>query len=141
MSGVFQNIDPPTPSPPGAGGGHTRWMERGWGVNSSEDARHCSVLNISKYFVLPTLVHCCAVCLSSMCIVKSLYRNFFIVGFPTLYCIDKVIRKYYTYDLVAFVSFPKLNIKPFFCQSPYLSTSYREKTRSIPLSFQNLSMS
>ncbi len=28
----------------GAGGGHTRWVERGWGVNSSEDARHCSVL-------------------------------------------------------------------------------------------------
>ncbi len=33
----------PTPSPPGefvppafgAGGGHTRWVERGWGVNSS----------------------------------------------------------------------------------------------------------
>jgi hypothetical protein len=43
VSGVFQNIDPPTPSPPGecvpfppldAGGGHTRWVERGWGVNS-----------------------------------------------------------------------------------------------------------
>jgi hypothetical protein len=29
MSGVFQNVDP---SPPfGAGGGHTRWVERGWG--------------------------------------------------------------------------------------------------------------
>jgi len=35
----------------GAGGGHTRWVERGWGVNSSEDARHCSVLYICKYFV------------------------------------------------------------------------------------------
>ncbi len=43
---------PPTPHrqasvyPPvfGAGGGHTRWVERGWGVNSSEDARYCSVL-------------------------------------------------------------------------------------------------
>ncbi len=42
----------PTPSPPGQcvspafgeGGGHTRWVERGWGINSSEDARHCSVL-------------------------------------------------------------------------------------------------
>ena len=34
-----------TPPPAfGAGGGHTRWVERGWGVNSSEDARHCSVL-------------------------------------------------------------------------------------------------
>ncbi len=26
----------------GAEGGHTCWVERGWGVNSSEDARHCS---------------------------------------------------------------------------------------------------
>ncbi len=39
MSCVFQNIDPPPPSPPGecvppafgAGGGHTRWVERGGG--------------------------------------------------------------------------------------------------------------
>ncbi len=30
------------------GGGHTRWVERGWVVNSSEDARHyCSVLYVS----------------------------------------------------------------------------------------------
>ena len=28
----------------GAGGGHTRWEERGWGVNILEDARHRSVL-------------------------------------------------------------------------------------------------
>jgi hypothetical protein len=35
----------------GAGGGHTRWLERGWEVNSSEEARHCSVLYIYKYFV------------------------------------------------------------------------------------------
>jgi hypothetical protein len=27
-------------------------VERGWGVNSSEDARHCSVLYIGKYFVI-----------------------------------------------------------------------------------------
>jgi hypothetical protein len=60
VSGVFQNIDPPTPlstpafgasskiltppppSPPafGAGGGHTRRAVRGWGVNILEDARH-----------------------------------------------------------------------------------------------------
>jgi hypothetical protein len=40
MSGVFRNIDPPIPSPPGesvtpafgaGGGGHTRWVERGVG--------------------------------------------------------------------------------------------------------------
>jgi hypothetical protein len=51
---------PPTPSQPGecvppafgAGGGHTRWVERGWGVNSSEEARHCSILYICKYFFL-----------------------------------------------------------------------------------------
>jgi hypothetical protein len=55
MSGVFRNINrPPSPHHPasvypppppafGAGGGHTRWVERGWGVNSSEDARHCTV--------------------------------------------------------------------------------------------------
>jgi hypothetical protein len=37
MSGVFRNIDPPPPHRPasvyppafGAGGGHTRWVERG----------------------------------------------------------------------------------------------------------------
>jgi hypothetical protein len=42
----------PPPPPFGAGGGHTRWVERGWGVNSSEDARHCSVLYKCKYFVV-----------------------------------------------------------------------------------------
>jgi hypothetical protein len=59
MSGVFRNITPyPTPSPPGecvppafgAGVGHTRWWRGGGAVNSSEDARHCSVLYICKYF-------------------------------------------------------------------------------------------
>ncbi len=61
MSGVFQNIDYTHPltarrvctSPAiGGGGGHTRWVERGWGVNILEDARHCSVLFICKYFVI-----------------------------------------------------------------------------------------
>jgi hypothetical protein len=50
---------PPTPSLPGecvppafgAGGGHTRWVDRRWGVKSSEDARHCSVLYICKHLV------------------------------------------------------------------------------------------
>jgi hypothetical protein len=44
MSGVFQNVPPAF----GAGGGHTRWVERGWGVNILEDTRHCSVLYICK---------------------------------------------------------------------------------------------
>ncbi len=62
MSGVFQNIDPSPPHRPasvycvppafGAGGGHTRWVERGWWVNILEDARHNSVLYICKYFVV-----------------------------------------------------------------------------------------
>ncbi len=59
MSGVFQNIDPPPPSSPGVcvlpafgvGGGHTRWVERKWGVNILKDARHSSVLYVCKYFV------------------------------------------------------------------------------------------
>ncbi len=59
MSGVFQKINPPPPHRPasvyppafGAGGANTRWAERGWGVNTLADARHCSVLYICKYFV------------------------------------------------------------------------------------------
>ncbi len=44
----------------GAGGGHILWVERGWRVNSSEDARHCSVLYRCKYFVpLPIYDHHC----------------------------------------------------------------------------------
>jgi hypothetical protein len=39
----------------GAGGGHTRWLERGGGgVNILEDVRHSSVLYVCKYFVVPT---------------------------------------------------------------------------------------
>jgi hypothetical protein len=58
MSGVFQNIDPPPPHLPasvyafGAVGGHTRWVESGWGINILEDARNC--IRIRKYFVPPT---------------------------------------------------------------------------------------
>jgi hypothetical protein len=53
MAGVFQNIDPLPPSPPGgAGGGHTRCGEGGWGVNILEDERHSSVLYVCNYFVL-----------------------------------------------------------------------------------------
>jgi hypothetical protein len=53
-------LTPPLPHSPasvylpayGAGEGDTRWVERGWGINSSEDARHCSVLYLCKHFVL-----------------------------------------------------------------------------------------
>ncbi len=38
-----------------AGGGQTRWVERGWGVDILEDGRHCSVLYIRKYFVALTV--------------------------------------------------------------------------------------
>jgi hypothetical protein len=61
MSGVFRNIDHPPPHRPASvyppspplvrGGGHTYWVMRGRGVKSWEDARHCSVLYICKYFV------------------------------------------------------------------------------------------
>ncbi len=52
MSGVFRNIDPPTPTPPGEcvppplvrGEDTLAGWRGGWGVNSSEDARHCSEL-------------------------------------------------------------------------------------------------
>jgi hypothetical protein len=60
MSGVSRSIDRPASasSPPafGAGGGHPRWVETGWGVNGSEDARHCSVLYICKYFVISPII-------------------------------------------------------------------------------------
>jgi hypothetical protein len=57
MSGVFQNIDPSPPNecvPPclWCGGEDTLAGWRGGGgANILEDARHCSVLNIRKYFV------------------------------------------------------------------------------------------
>jgi hypothetical protein len=53
MSLVFQNIDPPPPSPPGesprlcwrGGGGDTLAGRRGgWGVNILEDERHSIAL-------------------------------------------------------------------------------------------------
>jgi hypothetical protein len=62
MSGVLQNIDSPSPHRPacvypppsafGAGGGHTRWVERGWGVSivwKTPDTALYSI--IRKYFV------------------------------------------------------------------------------------------
>jgi hypothetical protein len=60
MSGVFQILTP-SPSPPGEcvpppvfGAGRTHSL--GWeGVGGLEDARHCSVLCICKYFVLHPL--------------------------------------------------------------------------------------
>ncbi len=58
MSGVFQNIDLPPPSPPGECvpfrlwcGGRTHSLGgEGVGVKILEDARHCSVLYICKYW-------------------------------------------------------------------------------------------
>ncbi len=68
MSGVFQNIDPPRPPPPGEcvpvypppllrGEDTLAGWRRGWGVNNLEDARHSSVLYlyICKYFLLALL--------------------------------------------------------------------------------------
>jgi hypothetical protein len=61
-SEIFTSPPPPHrpasvyPPPFGARVGHTRWVERGCGVNSSEDARHCSVLYICKYFVMSTFL-------------------------------------------------------------------------------------
>jgi hypothetical protein len=70
MSGVSPKFSPPppppltarrvgTPPPPafGEGGGNTCWVEKGVGAGpgvqySSEDARHCSVLYLCKYFVV-----------------------------------------------------------------------------------------
>jgi hypothetical protein len=65
MAGVFQNIDTPPPHRPAsvyplafdAGDGHTRWVERRWGVNILEDAGHYSVLYIFKYFVYLRIKH------------------------------------------------------------------------------------
>ncbi len=62
MSGVFQNIDPPPPSLPGecvppaigAGGARTHSLGReevGGQYCSLEDARHCPVLYLCKFFV------------------------------------------------------------------------------------------
>jgi hypothetical protein len=60
MAGVFQNIDPPAPPPYGAGGGHTRWAERGGrGVNILEDVRHSSVLYVCKYFAVTPVRYRC----------------------------------------------------------------------------------
>jgi hypothetical protein len=50
MSGVFRNIMSPHPLIAQRGRTHSLGGE-GVGVNSSEDARHCSVLYICKYFV------------------------------------------------------------------------------------------
>jgi hypothetical protein len=71
MSGVFQNIDPRpltdrrvcTP-PPLVRGKDTLagWRGGAWGVNILEDARHCSVLYICKYFVHSMPFHALETC-------------------------------------------------------------------------------
>jgi hypothetical protein len=53
MAGVFQNIDPPPPSP------RTLWYGgRGVGVNILEDVRHSSVPYVFKYFVRQSQKDC-----------------------------------------------------------------------------------
>jgi hypothetical protein len=55
MSGVFKNIDlPPTHRPASVYGGTRTHSLGGEGVvgHYLEDARHCSVLYIRKYFVI-----------------------------------------------------------------------------------------
>ncbi len=69
MSLVFQNIDPPPPSPPGecvlppptkAGGTHSPGGKGGWGVNILEDERYrispLTVNNLST--IVPKLILC-----------------------------------------------------------------------------------
>ncbi len=89
----------PTPSPPGecvplfgAGGGHTRWVERGWGVNSSEDARHCSVLYICKYSTMTAHIHGLQVVLTFV----------FANGFPRLCLASPRTERYCYYNLKMF---------------------------------------
>ncbi len=59
MSFVFQNIDPPPPSPPGecvpfvAGEDTLAGWRGGWGVNILEDARHSSVLYLYRILFVP----------------------------------------------------------------------------------------
>ncbi len=63
MSAVFRNIDPPHPLtarrvctlPLVRGEDTIAGWRGGWGVNSEEDARHCFVLYICKYFVFKGL--------------------------------------------------------------------------------------
>jgi hypothetical protein len=72
MSCVFQNSGPPPHSPLGeceppafvAGGGHTRWVERGVGGQYFGRHRHSSVLYICKYLVLYRLLSCSALSVS-----------------------------------------------------------------------------
>jgi hypothetical protein len=80
MSGVFRNIAPPPLTARrvcafpvfGAGRGHTRWVER---VNSSEDARHCSVLYICQYFVYTPITNAAALYLSGIVFSLDLTRG------------------------------------------------------------------
>ncbi len=65
MSGVFRTIDPLTarrvctPPPLVRREDTLAIVQSGWGVNSTEDARHCSVLYICKYFVVTKNVLSC----------------------------------------------------------------------------------
>jgi hypothetical protein len=70
----IQNIDPPPPNRPASvnpppphrlwcgGRTHSLGGEGGWGVNILEDARHCSVLYIRKYFVVLSIFNYSRLC-------------------------------------------------------------------------------
>jgi hypothetical protein len=49
MSRVFQNIDPPPPSP---GGGHTRWVEMGGGGSIFWKTRDTALYSTYSYVSL-----------------------------------------------------------------------------------------
>jgi hypothetical protein len=76
MSVVFQNIDPPPPHRPasvyppafGAGGGHTRWVERGVGVQYFERRQtqlctlhmqvFCGTMYVNRFLKLFLMIPC-----------------------------------------------------------------------------------
>jgi hypothetical protein len=96
MSGVFLNIDPSPPSPPGecvspafgAGGGHTRWVEKGWGVNSSEDARHLCMYSI--YVSTLWCIH-----MFRLCLLHPLFNSFRRHAAPSIETVTKAAPKHF----------------------------------------------
>ncbi len=91
MSYVFQNIDHPSPSPPGEcvppppllrGEDTLAGWRGGWGVNILEDARHSSVLYLYRILfgiislpLIPCPSHFTCLSLSSSCLSLSPYQS------------------------------------------------------------------